>query len=85
MTAVAPRALRNGKSLESRRWRKGGNVDEVEKEKECGGCCMSHRDWSLCGDMQVRKTDNGSSEQKGEGGSGSRFGREAVALCQFYP
>lgn len=28
---------------------------------------MSHRDWSQCRDIQVRKTDNGSSQQRGEG------------------
>lgn len=27
---------------------------------------MSHRDWSLCRDIQVRKSDNGSSQQRGE-------------------
>lgn len=26
---------------------------------------MSHGDWSLCRDIQVRKSDNGSSQQRG--------------------
>lgn len=27
---------------------------------------MSHLDWSLCRDVQVRKTDNGSSQQRSQ-------------------
>lgn len=71
MMAVGPWAFRNGKSHESFGGRKGENVldvDECKEGKECGGCYMSHHDWSLCRDIQVRKTDNGSSQQRGEGG-----------------
>ena len=34
--------------------------------KECGECYMSCRHWSLCRDLQVRKTDNGSSPQRSQ-------------------
>lgn len=44
---------------------------------------MSHRDWSLCRDIQVRKSDNGSSQQRGERDRVTDVGEKLLCYVDF--
>lgn len=44
---------------------------------------MSHRDWSLCRDIQVRKSDNGSSQQRGERDRVTDLGEKLLRYVDF--
>lgn len=44
---------------------------------------MSHRDWSLCRDIQVRKSDNGSSQKRGERDRVTDLGEKLLRYVDF--
>lgn len=44
---------------------------------------MSHRDWSRCRDIQVRKSDNGSSQQRGERDRVTDLGEKLLRYVDF--